>query len=128
AGCGTFANLTALSLIDDPELRPASVMGGTQYDTYLLKRGRREDGARAAFDMLFSICGDLALLPITLPIAALVGDEPFDRTSYPPRPSPPEKPDPSEPNQTSALQDSLGPDARSGDTRPGRSGDGQLLR
>jgi hypothetical protein len=77
-GCGTFFTLTGLSLMDDSKLRPASVMGGTQYDTYLVKYGPQSERARAFADVLPSILFDIGLLPLTVPLAALFGDGPFD--------------------------------------------------
>jgi len=95
-GCGTFFNLTGISLIDDPKLRPASVMGGTQYDTDLLKYGPQSERARAFMDMLPSIFFDIGLLPLTLPLAAIFADGPFDPAR---NPKPAEKP-PSEEGRT----------------------------
>jgi len=77
-GCGSFFNLTGISLIDDPKLRPASVMGGTQYDRHLSKHGSQQERAQAFMDILASIVFDIGLLPITVPLAALFGDGPFD--------------------------------------------------
>lgn len=77
-GCSSIFNLTGLSMVDDPGLRPASFMGGTRYNTDLMKSSVGANHARAGADMLFSIVCDIALLPLTLPIAAIVGDHPFE--------------------------------------------------
>lgn len=77
SGCGTALNLTGLSLIDDPTLRPASFMGGTRYDTHLLKHGGRDGRCVGMMDAIFSIAADLCLLPVTIPLAALCEDGPF---------------------------------------------------
>lgn len=82
-GCGTAANVTAFSLIDDAELRPWAVMGGTQYDTYVLKNHRGQDWSEALLDICFSVLADIALLPITLPVAAIIGDGPFEPKNKP---------------------------------------------
>jgi hypothetical protein len=79
-GCGTIANLTCISLALEPELHPASTMGGVQFDSYMLNHPEKLGlGGKAAFtfDTVLSGIFDLALLPITLPLAAIVGDGPF---------------------------------------------------
>ena len=86
-GCGTTANLTGLSTLYNPKVRTASVMGGVQTDGYLLEhpnKMRTRDPMEAlclpfalVFDVFLSLVADVTLLPVTIPIAALVGDGPF---------------------------------------------------
>lgn len=80
-GCGTMLNLTGLSMLADPEVRPAAVMGGAQTDDYFLKHPGRSshpcDPLAVVLDLLLSVAADVALLPITMPLAAIVGDGPF---------------------------------------------------
>jgi hypothetical protein len=80
-GCGSLLNLTGLSTLANPQVRTASVMGGVQTDSYYLehppRRGHPCDPLAVFLDLFFSIAADVALLPLTLPIAAIVGDGPF---------------------------------------------------
>lgn len=78
-GCGTTYNLTGISLTDVPELRPGSFMGGTEYNLALSKARATsgQDRARAALDAIPSVVADICLMPVTLPLAAIMGDGPF---------------------------------------------------
>ena len=91
-GCGSLMNLTGISMLQNKELRPASVMGGVQTDADYVKHPPRTsnhpcDPLAVLLDLPFSLVADVGLLPITLPIAAIVGDGPFAPEAN--RPSPP---------------------------------------
>jgi len=90
-GCGTMLNLTGVSTLVNPEVRTASVMGGVQSDGYCLKNPQySRDPCVSLFvlwDSIFSAVADVALLPLTLSIAAIVGDGPFGPESKSPPPS-----------------------------------------
>jgi hypothetical protein len=97
-GCGTTANLTGLSTLYNAKVRTASVMGGVQTDGYLIEHpgklmNSRTDPMEAlclpvalVFDVFLSLVADVMLLPITIPIAAIVGDGPFAPEAHPPSP------------------------------------------
>ena len=83
-GCGTLMNLSGISTIRTPKVRAASVMGGVQTDDYLIESP--DPSLAAPPDLLFSLAADVTLLPVTLTIAAIVGDGPFAPESQPPSP------------------------------------------